>query len=61
MLVLSRRRNQSIVVDGPAVVSIVRIGKDAVRLGIVADCRVAVHRKEIYDKIQRANGDQTHD
>jgi carbon storage regulator len=56
MLVLSRKKNQAIVLgSGPDVVTIVvvEIRGDKVRLGIEAPKEVPVHRLEIYDAIQR--------
>ena len=64
MLILSRKLNESIVIDGRIVVKVLRIDKDAVKLGIQAPPELAVHRQEIYDLIQRggkqsgANGGQ---
>lgn len=52
MLVLSRRKNESIVIDGQIVVRVVDIRGDKVRLGIEAPRDVAVHRQEIWDAIQ---------
>ena len=53
MLVLSRRRNEAIVIDGKIVVKIVDIQGDRVRIGIKAPKNVSVHRQEVYDAIQR--------
>ena len=54
MLVLSRRKNESIVIDGNIVITIVEIRGDKVRLGIEAPREVPVHRSEIYDAIHSA-------
>ncbi len=51
MLVLSRKKNESIVINGDIIVTIVEIRGDKVRLGIVAPKEVPVHRKEVYDQI----------
>jgi carbon storage regulator len=51
MLVLSRKKNESIVIDNNIVVTIVEIRGDKVRLGIVAPKDVPVHRQEVYDAI----------
>ena len=40
--------------DGVAI-EVLRIGRDGVRLGVVAPPEIAVHRKEIYDQIREAN------
>jgi len=53
MLILSRKLNESIVIDGRIVVKVLRIDKDAVKLGIQAPPELAVHRQEIFDLIQR--------
>ena len=55
MLVLSRKKNESVVINDNITIVIVEIRGDKVRLGIEAPKDVAVHRKEIYDAIQRAN------
>jgi carbon storage regulator len=55
MLVLSRQRDESIMIGDNVQITIVDIRGDKVRLGIVAPTEVAVHRKEIYDAIQREN------
>jgi carbon storage regulator len=53
MLVLSRGKNESIVVGGPCTIMVVRIGDDKVRLGIQADPAVPIHRSEVHRAIQR--------
>ncbi len=55
MLVLSRSRDESIVIGENVVVTIVDIRGDKVRLGIEAPGEVPVHRREVYDAIQREN------
>jgi carbon storage regulator len=56
MLVLSRQRDESIVIGDKIVVTIVDIRGDKVRLGIEAPNEVPVHRQEVYEAIQRENG-----
>ncbi len=59
MLVLSRKKNESIVINNDIVVTVVEIRGDKVRLGIVAPKEVPVHRQEVYDAIhgkEAANG-----
>jgi carbon storage regulator len=56
MLVLSRKKNESIVIGDQIVVTIVEIHGDKVRLGIAAPKEVAVHRQEIYEKINESRG-----
>jgi carbon storage regulator len=55
MLVLSRKRDESIVIGDGIVVTIVDIRGDKVRLGIQAPPNVPVHRQEVLDAIRRVN------
>ncbi len=55
MLVLSRQRDESIMIGDKVVVTIVDIRGDKVRLGIEAPEEIPVHRQEVYDAIQREN------
>lgn len=55
MLVLSRQRDESIMIGDNIVVTIVDIRGDKVRLGIDAPTEIPVHRQEIYEAIQREN------
>jgi carbon storage regulator len=55
MLVLSRQRDESIIIGDNVQVTIVDIRGDKVRLGIVAPPEIPVHRKEVYEAIQREN------
>lgn len=55
MLVLSRRSNESIVIGGEIVVTVLEIRGDQVRLGIEAPRSVTVHRHEVHAEIQREN------
>lgn len=55
MLVLSRRKDESIVIGDNIHVTVVDIRGDAVRLGITAPKDIPVYRKEIYEAIQREN------
>jgi carbon storage regulator len=54
MLVLSRKCDESIVIDGGVVVKVLEVRGDKVRLGVEAPKHVAVHRQEVYDAIQKA-------
>ncbi len=59
MLVLSRQRDQTIVIGDSIRITIVDVRGDKVRIGIDAPRDVAVHREEVYDAIQReANANQ---
>ncbi len=53
MLVLSRQRDESIMIGDNVVVTIVDIRGDKVRLGIQAPSEIPVHRQEVFDAIQR--------
>lgn len=55
MLVLSRQRDESIIIGDTIVVTIVDIRGDKVRLGIDAPTEIPVHRREVYEAIQREN------
>ncbi len=55
MLVLSRQRDESIVIGENVIITVVDIRGDKVRLGIDAPSEVPVHRREVYDAIQREN------
>lgn len=54
MLVLSRKRNESILIDDHIKIIVVDVRDDKVRLGIEAPMDMAVHRHEIYEAIQRS-------
>ena len=53
MLVLSRKRHESIIINDDIAIVIVEIRGDKVRIGIDAPTDVAVHRREVYDAIKR--------
>lgn len=53
MLVLSRQRDESIIIGDNIVITIVDIRGDKVRLGIQAPKEIPVHRQEVYDAIKR--------
>lgn len=53
MLVLSRKRNESIIINDDITVVVIEIRGDKVRLGIEAPIDVPVHRREVWDAIQR--------
>ena len=52
MLVLSRYKDESIVINDDVEIMIIKVQGNKVRLGIKAPSNVAIHRKEIYLKIQ---------
>jgi carbon storage regulator len=53
MLVLSRKKNESIVINNEIKIVVVEIRGDKVRLGVEAPRDVPVHRQEVYDAINR--------
>ena len=53
MLVLSRKKNESIVIDNDITIVVVEIRGDKVRLGVEAPKEVPVHRREVFDAIRR--------
>jgi carbon storage regulator len=55
MLVLSRQRDESIIIGDNIIVTVVDVRGDKVRLGIEAPREVSVHRREVYEAIQREN------
>ncbi len=55
MLVLSRQRDETIMIGDRVAVTIVDIRGDKVRLGIDAPTEIPVHRREVYEAIQREN------
>jgi carbon storage regulator len=52
MLVLSRKKNESIIINDNITVTVIEIRGDKVRLGIEAPKDVTVHRREVYEAIQ---------
>ena len=59
MLVLSRKKNESIVINDRVTVTIVEIRGEKVRLGIAAPREVPVHRKEVWDAIHKKQEEST--
>ncbi|MBI4912604.1 MAG: carbon storage regulator CsrA [Acidobacteria bacterium] len=55
MLVITRKAEQSIIIDGRIEVVVLGITKDGVRLGIQAPREVQVHRREVFEAIAEAN------
>jgi len=53
MLVLSRQRDESIIIGDDIEITIVDVRGDKVRLGITAPKEISVHRREVYEAIQR--------
>ncbi len=59
MLVLSRKLNEKIVIDGGIVLTVVKIDRNQIRLGIEAPSHVRVFREEIADSSRRAPSDKS--
>jgi len=55
MLVLSRQRDETIMIGDEVEITVVDIRGDKVRLGITAPREIQVHRKEVYEAIKREN------
>ena len=60
MLVLSRQKDESIMIGDDVEITIVDVRGDKVRLGINAPRSISVHRKEIYLAIQKEKEDKEH-
>lgn len=60
MLVLSRQRDETIMIGDEIELTIVDIRGDKVRIGIKAPSEIPVHRKEVYDAIKRENEQAAH-
>jgi carbon storage regulator len=58
MLVLSRQKDESIMIGDNVEITIVDVRGDKVRLGITAPKDISVHRREVYDAIQREKTEQ---
>ena len=61
MLVLSRKKNESIVINNDITIVVVEIRGDKVRLGVEAPKEVPVHRREVYEAIRRNDADNKTD
>ena len=60
MLVLSRKKNESIIINDNITLTVIEIRGDKVRLGIEAPKDVTVHRREVYEAIHGRNPSQPH-
>jgi carbon storage regulator len=54
MLVLARKQNQNIVIDGKIIIRVLRVGRDNVKIGIEAPIDIPIHREEL---LQKKDGD----
>lgn len=55
MLILSRKKEESLMIDGNIEIKVLEVINGSVKLGIIAPKEVQVHRKEVYDKIKLEN------
>jgi carbon storage regulator len=60
MLVLSRKKDEKIIIGDNITIMVVDIQGDKVRLGIDAPREVTVHREEVYQAIQKKQNDPEH-
>ena len=58
MLVLSRKKNESIIINKDITIVVIEIRGDKVRLGVEAPKEVPVHRREVFDAIQRQEAER---
>lgn len=61
MLVLSRKKNESIVINENIVITVVEVRGDKVRLGIQAPREVPIHRSEVYEALSKLSGEKSAD
>lgn len=55
MLILARKKNESIIINDDIEISIVELKGESVKIGIEAPSNVKIYRREVYDAIQREN------
>ena len=55
MLILTRKKNESVIINGNIEVTIVALDDGKVKIGIDAPKSVEIHRKEVFEKIQNEN------
>ncbi len=55
MLVFTRKVDEAIVIGDGIEITVLRVGRDSVRIGVTAASHVSVHRREVYDQIRAAN------
>jgi carbon storage regulator len=53
MLVLARKQNQNIIIDGKIIIRVLRVGRDVVKLGIEAPLSIPVHREEVFNALKQ--------
>ena len=55
MLVVTRKKDEKLMIGNEIEVQVLKIGRDSVRIGIKAPLEVSVHRYEVYEQILSAN------
>lgn len=55
MLVLSRKRDESIIIGDDVIITVVDVRGEQVKIGVTAPKNVSIHRKEVYEAIQLEN------
>ena len=55
MLILTRKKDESIILDNKIEIKIIALDDGKVKIGIEAPKNIEIHRKEVYDKIQEEN------
>ena len=55
MLALSRKKDESIIINNNIEITVIEVKGDQVKIGITAPKSVPVYRKEVYDQIQESN------
>lgn len=52
MLVLARKQNQNIIINGNIIIRVLRVGRDVVKIGIEAPLSIPVHREEVFNALK---------
>lgn len=60
MLVLSRKKDERIIINDNITIVVVEVRGDKVRLGVDAPRHVSIHREEVYDSIRKDGGQDKH-
>lgn len=55
MLILTRKTNESLVIDDQIVITILGIEGERIKIGITAPREITIHRKELWDAIKEQN------